>query len=249
MRERTALVFGVCLCVWLSGVRTYPQSVRSLVNSGNDLYAERNYTEAEVNYRKALEKDITSVPGHFNLGSALYKQGKFDDAVKAFEDAVRKSETPTTKAKAYYNLGDAYLKAEKYDEAIKAFTESLKLNPHDSDARYNLSYALLKKREQQNQNSDNKQQDKNQQDKNRQDQQHQQDQNQDKNEQQQQHDQQRQQQQEQPPNQQPRPQPQERMMSKAEAERILDVLKNSEKDVQRKLRQRVAGRARTERDW
>lgn len=222
----------------------HAQSVRSLVNGGNDLYAERNYTDAAVNYRKALEKDITLVPGHFNLGNALYRQEKFDEAITSYEEAVRKSETPGAKAKAYYNLGDAYIKAQKYDEAIRAFTESLKLNPNDADAKYNLSYALMKKREQQNQQSKQNQQDKNQQQQ-QQDKQNQDQQKQDQNK----NDQQNQQDKNQQNQQQPQRQQQERMMSRADAERILDVLKNSEKEVQKKLRQRVAGRPRTEKDW
>ncbi len=235
----------VAACV-LSVGTVWPQSVRSLVNSGNDLYAEKKYTDAEVNYRKALEKDITSMPGHFNLGNALYRQEKFDESIKTYEEAVRKSETPRAKAKAFYNLGDAYIKAQKYEEAVKALTASLKLDPHDFDAKYNLSYALMKLREQQQQNQ---QQDKNQQNKNQQDRDQQnRQQNQTKNEQQQ--DQQQQDQpQDQRQQQQPQPQQAEKMMSKADAERILEVLKNSEKEVQKKLRQRVAGRARTEKDW
>lgn len=223
------------------------QSVRSLVNSGNDLYAEKNYADAEVNYRKALEKDITSVPGQFNLGNALYKQEKHDESITSYEDVIRKSDSPRAKAHAYFNMGDAYMKSHKYQEAVKAFTESLKLDPYDQDAKYNLSYALMKLHEQQNQqpNKNKKQPDKNQQQQNKQ---QQQDQQQQKQPQEQEQEQQRQQQ-EQQNQQQPKPQPPEKTMSKEDAERILDVLKNSEKEIQKKLRQRVAGRPKTEKDW
>lgn len=226
------------------------QSVRSLINDGNDLYAEKKYADAEVNYRKALERDITSLPGHFNLGNALYRQEKFDESITKFEDAIRKSETPTAKAKAFYNLGDAYLKSQKYEEAVKAFTESLKLNPHDFDAKYNLSYALTKLRDQQqNQKNDKNKQDQNKQDQNKQDQQNQKQDQQKQDQQKDQQDQQEQQNRQQDQQRAQQPKQQEKMMSKADAERILEVLKNSEKDVQKKLRQRVAGRPKTEKDW
>ncbi len=247
---RTFAVIALSAASLLGGCSANAQSVRSLINDGNDLYAEKKYADAEVNYRKALERDITSLPGHFNLGNALYRQEKFDESITKFEDAVRKSETPTAKAKAFYNLGDAYLKSQKYEEAVKAFTESLKLNPHDFDAKYNLSYALTKLRDQQqNQKSDKNKQDQNKQDQNKQDQQNrkQEQQNQDQQKDQQQRDQQQNRQQDQQRAQQPKQQ--EKMMSKADAERILEVLKNSEKDVQKKLRQRVAGRPKTEKDW
>ncbi len=38
-------------------------------------------------------------------------------------------------------------------------------------------------------------------------------------------------------------------MSKADAERILEVLKNNEKEVQKKLRVRQAVRPKTDKDW
>ncbi|MBI5473081.1 MAG: tetratricopeptide repeat protein [Ignavibacteriae bacterium] len=120
------------------------QSVRSLVNNGNDMYDEKKYADAEVNYKKAVEKDVTSVPGHFNLGNSFYRQNKYDESVKQYEEAIQRSQTPSQKAKSYFNLGDTHLQAQKYEEAVKAFTESLKLNPDDQDAKYNLSYAILK---------------------------------------------------------------------------------------------------------
>jgi tetratricopeptide (TPR) repeat protein len=227
------------------------QSVRSLVNGGNDLYAEKKFTDAEVNYRKALEKDITSVPGHYDLGNSLYKQNKYDESTKSYQDAIQKSETRPAKAQAYFNLGNAHLKSQKYDEAVKSYTESLKLNPTDQDAKYNLSYALEKLKQQQEQQKN--QQNKDDKNKNKQDQQKQnQEQNkQDQNKQdQKKQDQNQQNQQDQQDQQKQQQQPQQgKQMSKADAERILDVLKNNEKDVQKKLRQRVAGRPKSEKDW
>ncbi len=226
------------------------QSVRSLVNSGNDLYEGKKFADAEVNYKKALEKDITSVPGHFNLGNSLYRQDKFDESIKSFQDAVAKAESKSAKAQAYFNFGDAHLKSQKYDEAVKTFTESLKLDPNDDDAKYNLSYALMKLKEEQKKNQKNdrnkKDQEKQDQKKQEQDKQNQDKQNQDKQNQEQQDQKKQDQQQNQQQQQQAQ---QQKQMSKADAERILDVLKNNEKSVQKKLRQRVAGRPKGEKDW
>lgn len=245
-RLYVVVIISLC-CVYVGSA----QSVRSLVNGGNDLYAEKKFSDAEVNYKKALEKDITLMPGHYNLGNSLYRQNKLDEAIKSFEEAVQKSETKQAQAQAYYNLGDAYLKSQKYEEAVKSFTESLKLRPDDQDAKYNLSYALAKLRDQQqqqkNQKNDKKQdKDKDKQDQNKQDQ-NKQDQKQDeKKPDEQKSDQQK------PDQQQQQPQPQaqqEKKMSKADAERILEVLKNNEKDVQKKLRARVTTRPKTDKDW
>jgi tetratricopeptide (TPR) repeat protein len=216
------------------------QSVRSLVNGGNDLYKEKKFADAEVDYRKALEKDKSLLPGHYDLGNSLHKQGKYDEAMKEYENALEKQADKTLRSSAYYNIGNSLMKEQKYEDAVKAYIESLKLNPDDAEAKYNLSYALEKLRQQQQQqkqNKDNKQNDKNKQ-------------NQDKNKQQNQQNQQDKQDQKKPEKQQqPQASQQEKKMSKADAERILDVLKNSEKDIQRKLRVRQAVRPRTDKDW
>jgi Ca-activated chloride channel homolog len=210
------------------------QSVRSLVNGGNDLYKTERYADAELKYRKALEKDSSLIPGKINLGNSLYKQGKVDEAVREYGSALEPVGPPDRRAQSFYDIGNSYLQQKKYQEAIQSYIESLKLQPDDFDSKYNLSYALqmLKQQQQQQKQNKDKKNQQNQDKKDKQDQNQQQKQDQQKNQQQQ-----RQQ------------QPQEKQMSKADAQRILDVLKNSERDVQKKLRTRQAVRPRTEKDW
>ncbi len=218
------------------------QSVRSLVNGGNSMYKDQKYTDAEVSYRKALEKEQALVQGHFNLGDALSKQGKYDEAVKAYENALHRSNASDTKAYAYYNIGNSRAMEQKYQDAIQSYIEALKLKPDDQDTKYNLSYVLEKLRQQQQQQQQNKN---NKDNKNKQNQQ-----NQDKNKQPDKQKQDQQKPDEQKQNQQNQQRAsQDKKMSKADAERILDVLKNNEKEVQKKLRVRQAVRPKTEKDW
>jgi Ca-activated chloride channel homolog len=223
------------------------QSVRSLVHGGNSHYNEEKFADAEINYRKALEKEQGLVQGHFNLGNALYKQGKFDESAKEFDFAASKADASETKAYAHYNKGNSFLKAGQYQEAVNSYINALKLNPRDEDAKYNLSYALEKLRQQQQQDNKDQNQDKNKD----QNQEKKEGKDQEKNDQQQQNQDQQQQQnqQEQQKQQQQQMAQQEQRMSKEDAERILEVLKNSEKDVQKKLRSQKATRAKTEKDW
>lgn len=247
-RSQWSFVFGIVSVGLMWTCTAFGQSVRSLVNDGNSQYKDQKYSDAEISYRKALEKDQQLVPGHLNLGSALYKQDKADEAIKEYENALMKAESKETKSQAYYNMGNAFMKSQRYQEAVKSYVESLKLNPNDQDTKYNLSYALekLKQQQQQQQNKNDKNKDdKKDQQKNQQDQQKQDQQKQD----QQKQDQQKQEQQNQQAQQQKQQQGQEKKMAKADAERILEVLKNNEKDVQKKLRVRPAVRAKTEKDW
>ncbi len=92
-------------------------------------------------------------------GSALYKSGKYGEAIKEF--------ARSDGAQADYNRANALARAGKLEEAITAYDEALAKAPDMEDAQYNrhLVEQLLKQQKQQNKssdqkNSDNKQQNK-----------------------------------------------------------------------------------------
>lgn len=211
------------------------QSKRSLNNDGVDLYKEKKFADAEVKFKKSLEKDPELFQGHFNLGDTYYKQGRYDEAIQSYKNSLGLTDDKEKQSKAFHNIGNALLKQQKYEDGIGAYKNALKTNPNDLETKYNLSYALnmLKqnqnKQNQQNKNDKNKDQNKDQQQQQQQDQQDKKDQNKE----------QQKQQQQQPKNQ----------ISKEEAQRILEAMKNNEKDMQKKLR-KVKGKAyATDKDW
>lgn len=245
------------------------QSLRSLINNGVEHYESENYTEAEVNFRKGLEENVESFEGHFNLGDALYKQERYDDALKQYQNALAVTEDSYLKSKVYHNIGNSLLKSQKLDESIEAYKNALKLDPNDMETKYNLSYAQKLKKDQENQqNKDQNQKQKNDQnkdqnkDKNQQNQQNQdqnkddqdkQDQNQNDKQDQQNKDQQNQNGEEnqdknkEQQGQQQQPQPQQ--ISKEEARRILEALKNNEAELQKELRKRKGKVVPKAKDW
>ena len=127
------------------------QDFRSLVREGNRQYNSRKPVDAETSYRKALDVDEKSSLATFNLGDALYRQQKYEEAGKEFEKAASGSTDKMDKARAYHNLGNSYLQQQKLKEGIEAYKQALRNNPNDADTKYNLSYALnlLKQQEQQ----------------------------------------------------------------------------------------------------
>ncbi|MCX7874794.1 MAG: tetratricopeptide repeat protein [Melioribacteraceae bacterium] len=209
------------------------QSQRSLNNDGVDLYKEKKYSDAEVKFKKSLEKNNKSFHSNFNLGDAYYKQGRYDEAIQSFQNSIPLTENEKEKAAVYHNIGNALIKKNEFKDGINAYKQALKLNPNDLDTKYNLSYALnMLKQNQQKQNQQNKNDKKQDQNKN-QDQQQEQNKNQDNKKEQNQQQQQQ----------------QKNQISKEEAQRILDALKNNEKDMQKKLR-KVQGKVySTDKDW
>lgn len=117
---------------------------KNLVKDGNKLYEQKKYKEASEAYMKALQKNPTYTPGAFNLGNALYQQKQYDGTRKLMEQVVKMDSTRTGKAAADYNIGNTYMAEQKWEEAIEAYKKTLRNNPQDADAKYNLSYAQRK---------------------------------------------------------------------------------------------------------
>ena len=239
-----------CLFTLFSGIPIYAQSTRSLVNEGVDLYNEQKFADAEVNFKKGTEESPNNFEAKFNLGDAYYKQQRYDEAMKAYQSAFVDAKNDLEKSDIYYNIGNSLLKSQKLKESIAAYKEALKLDPNDEQAKYNLSYALNQlnnqdqnqDQNQQQQNDENKDENKDQQqDQQNKDQQNQDKQNQDQQQNQQNQDQQQQQQQSQ--------EEKEQELTKQEAEKILNALKENEKDLQKKLRKVKGQPVKTEKDW
>lgn len=208
------------------------QNSKQLIKKGNEEFKKKNYSEAEVNYRKANGlKDETGI-SNYNLGSSYYMQDKYKEAAEEYRNSINnKNFSDTEKEKAYHNLGNALLKDKKYEESIKSFKEALKLNPKGEDTRYNLAYAQSMLRQQQEQQ-------KQQQQKQNQDQQKQ------KQEQQQQKKQEQKQEQKQQEQQASKPK-----INKEEAEKMLNALNNDEKKTQKKLSKKEVSRISIEKQW
>lgn len=229
--------------LWFTGSLS-AQADRKFIRQGNREYEKEKYSESEISYRRAIDKNKASADAVFNSGDALYRQKKFEDAGKQFIESHTINEEKDKRSASMYNLGNSLLMAEKLKESIDAYKNSLKLNPGNMEAKYNLAYAqdMLRKQEeqqqQQQQNKDNQDQNKDQdkkEDKNKDQQQQQQDQqNQDENKQQDQKQQQ-----------------QEQAMSKEDAERLLNAIANDEKNVQEKVKLAKAAkeRVKTLKNW
>ncbi len=239
-------VLFVLILFAIGSQESFSQSLRGLVNEGVENYNEGNFSDAEVNFKKGVEKSPESFEAKFNLGDAYFKQERFDDAIKSYNSAMAFAKDDLEKARVHYNIGNSLLKAQKIKESIEEYKKSLKLNPGDQEAKYNLSYALelLKNKDDQQQQKNDKDQNK---DKN-QDQNKDQNQDQDKKDQQKdQQNKQDQQKQDQQDKKQQQQQPQK--ISKEEAERILEALKDNEKDLQKELRKIKGKRVKTDKDW
>lgn len=248
---KVRFLFFSCITVLLL-TTVYAQPDRRTNNKGVDEFESGNFVDAEVNFKKGVEKSPESFVSNFNLGDALYKQERYDESINAYKTALGNANDDQKRAKIHHNIGNALLKSNKIQESIESYKAALKHNPDDADTKYNLSYALsLLENQDQNQQQDQNQNNQNQNDQNNQNEDNQQNQNQDQNNK----DNEQQQNQPKPKDQETQqdnlkqPQQQETKISKEDAERILEALKNNEKDLQKELRKKTGRPVKTDKDW
>ena len=147
---------GLTVILLLCTVQTFAQDEKATIKKGNEAYGKGEYEKAADEYQKVTTKKPTNATAQYNLGNALYKNKKNDEAVGAYDNAVENTTTKEEKSKAYYNKGVVLQNNNKLPECIEAYKNALKLNPQDEDARQNLQKALFKLKQQQQQNKDQK---------------------------------------------------------------------------------------------
>ena len=226
--EKTGLVSLLLIANCLLPVSTIAQTEKILIKKGNEAYEKKEYDKAITNYQQATVKNPANPTAQYNLGNALYKNKKTDEAVQAYDNAVSNSSLKEDRSKAYYNKGVVLQNNKKLPECIEAYKNALKLNPQDEDARLNLQNALQQQKQQQKKGDKDKMEDKKPKDDKKQ--------------------QEKDKPKEEEKNEQPKPQPSK--LTRQDAEEKLKALLQQEKNLQDKLRRvNPATTSKPEKDW
>ena len=207
----------VTLMLLLVAMSISAQTDRQYIRQGNKQFNAGDYPNAEVSYRKAVEKNPKNPQAVYNLGNALMAQKKDSAAIEQFQNASKLETNPLRKYQSFHNMGVICQSHKMYGEAIEAYKNALRLNPADDETRYNL---ILCKHEKEKQDQNKQNQDQNKQDQKQDDKkdQQKQDQNKDKDKQDQKKEE-------------PKPQ-----MSKDNAEQLLNAAMQQEKQTQDRLK-------------
>lgn len=135
----------------------FAQDDKASIKKGNEAYQRKDFTKASEAYTDALKKNPLNPVAQYNLGNALYKCDKKDEAVAAYDHAVKRLNAPGEISNAYYNKGVVLQNDEKLGACITAYKNSLKIDPGNEDARQNLQRALLQQRQEQQKKQQKKQ--------------------------------------------------------------------------------------------
>jgi Ca-activated chloride channel family protein len=200
------------------------QKTNIAIRRGNQLYKQKNYEASKQEYSKALAESPKDATAHYNMGNAVFRSNKNDEAIQSYDNTLENSSDKVVREKAFYNKGVALSKDKKLQESIDAWKESLKLDGNDNDARENLQKALMElKKQQQEQSKNDKKENKDQKNKN-----------QDKQQQKQQ---------------QQQPQQPQNKLNKQQVDQLLKALEQKEKEIQQKMQKGSPAPNKPEKDW
>src|SRR5580704_10167257 len=91
-------------------------------------------------YTGILAKNPGCWMAHSNLGSALNNQGKTDEAIAHYREAI---ELRPSYAEAHYNLGRLLARKGQLDDAVTHYEKALEIDPADAEAQNNLGVTLF----------------------------------------------------------------------------------------------------------
>ena len=147
-------VVGTLILLTIFSLFTRPAA--SQASEGEQAYNKGDYLKASEQYGQLLKKHPNDPKLQFNFGTASYKNNMYEEAISAFNTAL-KSKDLDLQEKAYYNKGNAHfkkgeetLKADpqqtltQWQEALDSYAASLELKPDDQDALYNRNLAQKK---------------------------------------------------------------------------------------------------------
>ncbi|MCX6951528.1 MAG: tetratricopeptide repeat protein [Verrucomicrobia bacterium] len=130
------------LALYRDTVEKRPDNAFARYNLGKALAESKHGDPAEaiVHYEAALRLEPGWAHVHYNLGNALFDQGRVAEAAAHYRSAVRLN---PAYVKAHYNLGNALVRLGQPEGALESYRTALRLRPDFVEARDNLGSVLL----------------------------------------------------------------------------------------------------------
>jgi tetratricopeptide (TPR) repeat protein len=118
-----------------------PTQVPTPIQTVAPAVSESSAPKEHLNNDLKLESNDNN--GYFKRGYAYYALGKYELAIKDYDEAIR---LKPDYVEEYNNRGVAYAYLKKYNKAQEDFDNAIRLNPDDTSAYYNYAcmFALQK---------------------------------------------------------------------------------------------------------
>ena len=105
------------------------------IRDGNRQFDKARYRKAELEYRRALVKDSTSVDASYNLANTLYRMEDYEQAMKVMQGVSKGADESQYKGDFNYNMGNVCVARKDWGQAVEAYKKALLENPGDVNAK------------------------------------------------------------------------------------------------------------------
>ena len=147
--ERIYSIIVISLFLLFLPSAVLASSAAKEVKEGNSFYKQKKYDDALEKYSSAQTELPDSDIVNFNIGTAMYKKGQFNEAFDAFTRALN-TEDREIEEKAIYNMAntkyqlgrqqietDSNSAVASYRESLDYYKRAIELNENDKNAKYN----------------------------------------------------------------------------------------------------------------
>lgn len=131
---------------------------------GNAFYENGQFEEAAEAYRAGLQEleegDAPAMAARLwnNLGAALHRLERHEEAHKAFENALSAADADEDRVRAAYNAGNNEVARGNLEAALDFYERTLLADPSHEDARYNYEFVKRRLEQESEQPQQNQQQ-------------------------------------------------------------------------------------------
>ncbi len=117
-------------------------------------YKTNKYTKSLHHYQIASKIKPANIDLSMEMAQAFYKAKSYQNAAVLYKNMIGSKTKADLRSSAYHNLGNIAFQQKNYPRAIESYKKSLRINPSNSQTRYNLSEAIrqLKKEKEKEKN-------------------------------------------------------------------------------------------------
>jgi tetratricopeptide (TPR) repeat protein len=130
---------------FIKNIKMYKYFYDLFYDIGNILYYKQNYDCAINEYKEVIKLKPDYAEAYNNLGNCYNTKNQLNEAINAYNLAIRYVVNKDTAIIAYYNLGSVYEKLDLIDDAIIAYKKVIEKDKSRINAHYNLGVCYYKK--------------------------------------------------------------------------------------------------------
>ncbi len=130
------------LAMWNDVIAGNPQNFRACQWLGNYHFKRKSYDEAAGHYLQAVRAYPNFYPGYDGLGQSYSNAGKFELAIRAFQDSIPLL-GPREASREYENIAVVLCKTNELERAITQFNLAITADPDNVAARYSLGRLFM----------------------------------------------------------------------------------------------------------